>query len=113
MQNFIYGVLYGIIGQVISFVQLQGGIKWGWTPKYSWALMLLGLPISLAFMKSVQHFIYAFNGEVWPSRLNGYVIGVIVFAFMGWYLFKEPITLKTGVCLLLSLAIILVQLLWK
>ena len=113
MQNFIYGVLYGIIGQVISFIQLQGGIKWGWTPKYSWALMLLGLPISLAFMKSVQHFIYAFNGQVYPSRLLGFAVGIIVFSLMGWFLFREGITLKTGVCLLLSLAIILVQILWK
>jgi hypothetical protein len=42
--NLVYGVLYGVIGQVLSFIQLQGGIKWGWTEKYSWALMLLGLP---------------------------------------------------------------------
>jgi hypothetical protein len=113
MQNFVFGVLYGIIGQVLSFIQLQAGIKWGWTQKFGWALMFLGLPISWSFMKSVQHFIYAFDGEIWPSRLGGFGIGVIVFSLMGWFLFKEGITIKTGVCLLLSLAIILIQLLWK
>jgi hypothetical protein len=113
MQNFVLAVLYGIIGQVISFVQLQASIKWGWTEKFGWALMFLGLPISWAFMKSVQHFIYAFDGEIWPSRLGGFGIGVIVFSLMGWFLFREGITMKTGVCLLLSLAIILIQLLWK
>ncbi len=113
MQNFLYGVLYGIIGQVISFIQLQGGIKWGWTPKYTWAMVLLGLPVSFLFMKSVQHFIAAFDGEIYPSRLIGFSIGIIVFGIMGWYLFKEGITLKTGMCLLLSLAIILIQILWK
>ena len=113
MQYFVLAILYGIIGQVISFIQLQAGIKWGWTDKYSWALMLLGLPISLSFMHSVKNFILAFDGEIWPSRLGGFGIGVIVFSLMGWYLFKEPFTPKTGVCLLLSLAIILVQILWK
>ena len=113
MQHFALGVLYGIIGQVLSFIQLQAGIKWGWNVKFGWALIFLGLPISWSFMHSVKNFILAFDGEIWPSRLNGFGIGVIVFSLMGWYLFKEPFTLKTSVCLLLSLAIILVQLLWK
>lgn len=113
MINLVFGVLWGIIGQVLSFVQLQGGIRWGLTDKYNWALMLLGLPISWAFMKSVQNFITAFNGETWPSRLVGFGIGVIVFSLLSWILFKEGVTLKTTVCLLLSLGIILVQVLWK
>jgi hypothetical protein len=111
--NLFYGVLYGVIGQILSFIQLQGGIKWGWTEKYSWALMLLGLPISWAFMKSVQNFIIAFNGETWPSRLLGFGIGVVVFIALTWFLFKEGISLKTSICLFLSFCIILIQILWK
>jgi hypothetical protein len=113
MPHFVLGVLYGIIGQVISFIQLQAGIKWGWTDKFGWALMFLGLPISWSFMKSVQHFILAFNGEIYPSRILGFAVGIAVFGVMGWVLFKEGITPKTGVCLLLSLTIILIQVLWK
>jgi hypothetical protein len=113
MQNFVFGVLYGIIGQVLSFIQLQAGIKWGWTQKFGWALMFLGLPISWSFMKSVQHFILAANGEIYLSRLAGFAVGIVVFAIMGLLLFKEGINMKTGVCLLLSLVIILIQVLWK
>jgi hypothetical protein len=113
MLNLVYGVLYGIIGQILSFIQLQGGVKWGWTDKFGWALMLLGLPISWAFMKSVQNFILAFHGEQWPSRLLGFGIGVIIFSILSWILFKEGITLKTSICLFLALCIILVQILWK
>ena len=111
--NLVYGVLYGVIGQILSFIQLQGGIKWGWTEKYSWALMLLGLPISWAFMKSVQNFIIAFNGEIYPSRIIGFAVGIITFAIMGWFLFREGISLKTSICLFLALVIILIQILWK
>lgn len=113
MQHFVLAILYGIIGQVLSFIQLQASIKWGWTEKWGLGLLFLGLPISWSFMHSVKNFILAFDGSIWPSRLGGFGIGVIVFSLMGWYLFKEPFTPKTGVCLLLSLAIILVQILWK
>jgi hypothetical protein len=111
--NLVYGVLWGILGQVLSFVQLQGGIKWGLVDKFNWALMLLGLPISWAFMKSVQSFIIAFDGESWPSRLIGFGIGVVIFSLLSWTLFKEGITPKTFICLILALGIILVQILWK
>ena len=113
MHYFFYGVIYGVIGQVLSFIQLQAGIKWGWTQKYGWALMLLGLPISLSFMHSVKNFILAFDGEIYPSRILGFAVGIVVFVIMGWVLFKEGISAKTGVCLLLSLVIILIQVLWK
>lgn len=113
MHNLVVGVLWGVVGQVLSFIQLQAGIKWGWTQKYGVLLMFLGLPISWAFMKSVQNFILAFNGEIYPSRILGFAVGIIIFGTMGWFLFKEGISHKTGVCLLLSLAIILIQVLWK
>jgi multidrug transporter EmrE-like cation transporter len=111
--NLVYGVLYGVIGQILSFIQLQGGVKWGWTDKFGWALMLLGLPISWAFMKSVENFILAFGGEIYPSRILGFAVGIITFALMGWFLFKEGISLKTSICLFLSFCIILIQILWK
>jgi hypothetical protein len=36
-----------------------------------------------------------------------------VFTIMSELLFKEPFTLKTGICLGLGLLIILVQIFWK
>jgi hypothetical protein len=113
MPYFVLGVLYGVMGQVLSFLQLQAGIKWGWNTKFGWALVLLGLPISWSFMHSVKNFILAANGEIYLSRLAGFSVGIIVFAIMGWLLFKESINMKNGVCLLLSLIIILIQLFWK
>jgi multidrug transporter EmrE-like cation transporter len=73
----------------------------------------MGIPISFMFMQSVKHFVLAFGGEIWPSRLIGFGIGVIIFTIMSELLFKEPFTLKTGICLFLGTLIILVQLFWK
>lgn len=113
MQHLISGILYGLIGQILSFMQLQGSIKYGWTEKYLWIILLVGIPNTWLYMQSVSHFISAFNGELYPSRLLGFAIGIIVFSLMGWILFSEGITVKTFVCLLLASAIVLIQILWK
>lgn len=113
MHHLVSGILYGLVGQILSFMQLQGSIKYGWTEKYLWIILLVGIPNTWLYMQSVGHFILAFNGELYPSRLLGFAIGIIVFSFMGWILFNEGITLKTLVCLLLASAIVLIQVLWK
>ena len=71
------------------------------------------IPSGWLFLKSVQHFVVAFDGEIWPSRLLGYGIGVIIFTLMSWQLFGEQLSPKTLVCLGLSVLIILIQVLWK
>jgi len=106
-------MLAGVFAQIITFLQLQGSAKWGWYNKYPVLMLLLGLPISYLFIKSVENIIIAYNGEIWPSRLIGFGIGIIVFYLMSYFMFNESITLKTFVCLFLSVCIILIQLFWK
>jgi NO-binding membrane sensor protein with MHYT domain len=111
--NLFYGILFGLIGQVGSFMQLQGGIKYGWYPKYLWLSMLVAIPLSWFYLKSVQHFVKAFEGEIWPSRLLGFSLGIITFTLMSGILFKEPFTAKTIVSVLLGFTIVAIQVLWR
>ena len=111
--NIIYGIIWGVLAQIATFMQLQGQLKFEWMKQHTWAVVLMGIPISFMFMKSVKNFVLAFGGEIWPSRLLGFGIGVIIFTIMSELMFKEPFTLKTGVCLFLGLLIILTQLFWK
>jgi hypothetical protein len=111
--HIILGILWGLTAQALTFFQLQGQLKYQWMKDYTWAVVLMGIPISFMFMQSVKHFVLAFGGEIWPSRLIGFGIGVIVFTIMSELLFKEPFTTKTGICLFLGLLIILVQIFWK
>jgi len=111
--NLIYGILWGLVAQVITFLQLQGQMKYAILKNNTWFLVLMGLPISYMFMQSVKNFVLAFNGEIWPSRILGFGLGVIIFSIMSILLFKEPFTAKTGACLFLGLCIILIQLFWK
>jgi multidrug transporter EmrE-like cation transporter len=111
--HLVMGTLYGIIAQIITFLQLQGNIKWGWLQKYPILTLLASIPMGYLFIKSVEHFVAAYNGAIWPSRLIGFAIGIIVFALMSFFLFKEPINAKTIVCLILSCCILGVQIFWK
>jgi len=44
--DIIYGILFGVLGQMGSFLQLQGAIKYGWYEKYMWLILLMSVPLS-------------------------------------------------------------------
>jgi hypothetical protein len=111
--NILWGILWGLAAQVTTFLQLQGRLKYDLLKENMWFTVLMGIPISFMFLKSVKYFVDAFDGQIWPSRLLGFGLGVIVFTGMSIWLFKEPFTMKTGICLFLGLLIILTQLFWK
>ena len=84
--NIIYGILFGLLGQIGSYLQLQGAMKLGWFPKYFWPVLMMSVPLSWFYIKSVEYFVAAFDGQLWPSRLIGFGLGIIVFSIMSHYL---------------------------
>jgi len=113
MNRLLLGIFFGILGQVFSFMQLQGNIKYGWYTKYPIIVLLSSIPATWFYLKSVEALVEMFNGELWPSRLIGFGIGIIIFVVLSMFLFKETLTLKTLTCLLLAASILLVQIFWK
>lgn len=111
--NFIIGFLYGLMAQILTFIQLQGQFKYQWAKDNPLIMACMGIPLSLLYIGSVKHLVAYFDGQLWPSRLLGFAIGAIVFTFMSWIWFKEPLSLKTLTCLGLALCILLIQLFWK
>lgn len=113
MKPLLIGMFFGLIAQVLTFFQLQGQLKYEWFKTHYWAIVLMGIPISMAFMYSVENIIIAFSGQMWPSRLIGFSIGAISFAVLSYIIFNEPITAKTLICLALASMILLIQLFYK
>ena len=111
--NILYGILFGLAGQIGSFLQLQCAVKYGWLPKYLWVILIGSIPLSWLYIKSVEYFIKGFGGEIWPSRLIGFAVGIMVFTTMSIMLFKEPMAPKTIVSMLLAFLIVAIQILWK
>lgn len=113
MKNLAFALMFIVLGQTISFIQLQGQFLSEWMKKNTWASVLLGLPISWLLIQFTLYCKEAFDGQIWPGRLIGFAIGAIVFTVMSELLFKEPFTLKTGICLFLAVCILSIQLFWK
>jgi multidrug transporter EmrE-like cation transporter len=111
--HIIKGFIFGLLAQILTFLQLQGQMKYSILKDHIWLTAIIGIPISLLFMFSVRNLVTAYNGEIWPSRLIGFGIGVITFALMSHFMFKEPLTFKTLTCLGLGVCIILIQIFWK
>jgi hypothetical protein len=109
----LIGIVYGFLGQIFSFLQLQGALKYKWHEKYMFIILLSSIPITWLYIKSVTFLVEGFNGQIWPSRLIGFSIGIVVFTLFSIILFREDITLKTTICLILGIIILLVQLLMK
>ena len=111
--DFITGLFYGVLAQVLTFVQLQGQFKYEWMKSNPLIMSLIGVPLSYLYIYSVKHMVAHFDGNMWPSRLLGFSIGAVVFSIMSYLWFEEPLTLKTGVSLFLALCIMMIQLFWK
>ena len=113
MKNLIIAFTFIVLGQTISFIQLQGQFISEWMKKNTWVMVLFGLPISWLLIQFTKYCAAAFDGQIWPGRLIGFAIGAIVFTVMSHYIFKEPLTTKTIVCLILASGILGIQIFWK
>lgn len=109
----LLATFFMILGQIGSFMQLQGSIKYGWSEKYLWLLLLSGIPISWLYIKSVNLYVQGFGGQIWPSRLIGFGLGVVIFTILSSVLFQEHLNLKTVISLILAFTIVGIQIFWK
>ena len=109
----LLATLFMTLGQIGSFMQLQGSIKYGWSEKYLWLLLLSGIPISWLYIKSVNLYVQGFGGQIWPSRLIGFGLGVVIFTILSSVLFQEHLNLKTVISLILAFTIVAIQIFWK
>jgi hypothetical protein len=111
--NLLIGVLLTIFGQRLVFLQIQGSIRYPLFQENKILVLIMGIPVTWIFIESVKYIVKWSDGEIWPSRIFSFSIGVIVFAIMSNLLFNETVSLKTGVCIFLSIIILSIQILWK
>lgn len=109
MKNLLIALGLITISQIIVYLQLQGQFFSAWIKSHPWTVSLLGIPISLILIEYTKRSATYFNGEVWPGRLIGYAIGIIVFTVLSYTIFNEPLSNKTIVCLILSSIIVAIQ----
>jgi len=111
--NLAIAILLIVLGQLVTYFQGQGQFFWPWAKENPMLLALLGFPVSLLFIFFAKYCALAFGGQVWPGRIIGFSVGIIVFAVMSSAMMGEAITIKTSVCIALAMAILAIQIFWK
>ena len=110
MNKLHLSLLMQFAGGVIAFFQLQGWVVWPDKPilrSLSW-MYLTSLAIAPLFFYSTK-WSYEHFGAFWNMRLAGFGIGTLTFGFLTLVMLGDIPTLKTIICFLLALAIILIQ----
>ena len=113
MEYLLIGIFWFILGHIAVFFQLNGQFKWEWFAKNEWAVALFGLIISFFYIWGTKYTVGAFDGLLWPARFIGFGIGMIIYALGLWFFFKEGISTKTLISLILCVILISIQVLWK
>ena len=107
-QNKLFiSIILTIIGNLVAWVHMNAQFRWEWA-KGPWFITLIGIPISWSFYYATRYSVEYF-GKLWTMRMMGFGIGTIIFGGMAWLFLEEIPTLKTVICLLLALSIILIQ----
>jgi hypothetical protein len=113
LQDAIFIFFVYLISQIFVFYQLQGHLWNKWIKDHPFIMAVLGLPLGYLVILGSRKMVALCDGETWPNRIFGFTLGVIVFTIMAWVYLKEPLSLKTSVCITLCFLIICVQLFWK
>ena len=112
-KNILIAMALMALTQAMSFLQIQSQFFWDWGKNHPVILSFIGMPLTYLLIVSVRYCALGFDGQIWPGRLIGFAIGAIVFTILSWVIMKEPLNTKTIICLILSSAILGVQILWK
>ena len=107
------GIFWFILGHIFVFFQLNGQFKWDWFKKNEFIVAAAGLIISFFYIWGTKYTVEAFNGLLWPARFVGFSIGMIIYALGVSYFFKEGITNKTLISLILCFLLVIIQVFWK
>ena len=102
------------IGNVLAWFQgnLQFISDW-WYNRPLLTIMLFATPTATCFYFGWRFLVEYLNDSLWSARLFSFGIGVILFAFLSYFMKGETIDKKTGICILLSLIIVFIQTFYK
>ena len=102
-----------VLSQAFTFYQLQGHLWNKWIKDHPFLMTIMGVPVGYFVILASREMVSLYDGQTWPNRIIGFVIGVFVFSIMAWVMLKEPMNLKTSVCLFLCFVVLCIQLFWK
>ena len=114
MGKLLVGLGLFLFGQILIWYQTNGQFKWEWCAKNPFAMaMIFSMPISFAFIIATKYVVGYFDGQLWPGRFIGFATGIMSFAILTSFYMNEGINAKTAISLVLAIALVAIQILWK
>ena len=114
MNKILLVILFFLIGHILIWIQTNGQFLWKFFEKNPVLLSFtFGGVISYFFIMATKYSYQSFDELVWPGRFIGFAVGIVSYAVLTYILLNEGVTTKTLICLVLSLLILTIQLLWK
>tara|TARA_B100000131_G_scaffold248467_1_gene241597 strand:- start:239 stop:589 length:351 start_codon:yes stop_codon:yes gene_type:complete len=112
--NFIYSCFLMCIGHIGFWLSHNSQFVWHyWSDKPILSNLCFGFPGAVVFWYGVKYLMEDMEA-LWSVRFVGFATSYLVFPVMTWVLMNEtPFTVKTGICFLLSIAIVCVQVFMK
>ena len=101
------------VAQTLVWYQVHLQFMYKWFKDNEWVMGIVAVPITYLFLYGTKYGYLGFNGVIWPTRFVQFSVGMVMFAFLAKYHLSEPITIKTGICILLALTIVAIQIFWK
>lgn len=106
-----YALLAYVLGAVLVFMQhnLQF-MDPAYKNKQVMLILTLSYPISFCYFYAWTHFVNAVNGSVWSARFIFFGLSYLVYPILAYVCLNQtPFTLKTIICTLLSILILIIQ----
>jgi len=107
----IYALLAYIFAATLTFLQqnLQF-IDPYYQDKKHYIIIAFSLPIAYAYLYAWTHFVVNSGGSVWSARFMFFGLSYLVYPILTYLCLGEtPFTLKTALCTLLSVLILVIQ----
>jgi len=113
LKELLTGTLFFFFGQLIVWFQTNGQFIWPWFKKNPLIIALIGSVAGYMFIMGTKYVAAYYDGLIWPGRFIGFSSGILSFTILTWYFLGEGINVKTGISLLLAIALITIQIFWK
>ena len=107
------GFIYFIVSATAIWFQTHAQFFNDWSKDNALLVAIPGFIISYWSIKATENIAEAYDGAVWPARLIGFGVGIILFSILTWLILGEKIEIKSAVCVLLAFCILIIQLFWK
>ena len=108
MSKLWMAIIISLSGHILAWFHMQPQFKWEWA-KSLWWIVLGGIPISFAFYYGTRWYYEYFN-NYWYVRPIGFGMATITMGILTWLILDELPDIRTIICLVLSVIIIIIQL---